>query len=59
LKKYLKFITQKPKSIAQAVSMNKGKAAPFLKTLFFGFKRAFLSYTFFCNNNFIPKINLA
>ncbi|MFN3918628.1 MAG: transposase, partial [Flavobacteriales bacterium] len=59
LKKYLKFITQKPKSIAQVVSINKGKATLSLKTLLFDLKKAFLSYPFFRNKNFTPKINLA
>ena len=59
LKKYLKFITQKPKSIAQVVSINRGKATLSLKILFLDLKRAFLSDPFFRNNNFIPKINLA
>lgn len=59
LKKYLKFITQKPKSIAQVVSINKGKATLSLKTLFLDLKRAFLSDSFSRNNHFTRKINHA
>ena len=58
LKKYLKFISKKPKSIAQVVSMKQGKVSSSLKILFLDFKRAFLSLLFFKNNNFTPKTNL-
>jgi hypothetical protein len=59
LKKYLKFIAKKQKSIAQVVSINKGKAPLSLKTLFFDLKRTILSDSFFRNNNYTSKINLA
>lgn len=59
LKKYLKFISKKPKSIAQIVSMEQGKLSTCLKTIILNVKRYFLSLTFFRNTNFLQKTNLA
>ena len=59
LKKYLKFISKKPKSIAQVVSINQGKINTSLKVTFLKLKRTFLCLLFLNNFNFNPKTNLA
>ncbi len=59
LKKYLKFISKKPKSLAQVVSIEQGKLSTCLKTVILNLKSNFLSLPFFKNANFLQKTNLA
>jgi hypothetical protein len=59
LKKYLKFISKKPKSIAQVVVMGHEKLSTSLKTIVLNLKSIFLSLVFFRNTNFVQKTNLA
>ena len=59
LKKYLKFITRKPKSQAGVVASMKGKVQTFLKTAFYDLKSFFLSTSFLRNTNSILKNNPA
>jgi hypothetical protein len=59
LKKYLKFIAKKPKSIAQVVAIEQEKLSIGLKTIILNVKSSFLSLSSFRNTYFILKINLA
>ena len=59
LKKYLKFITQKPKSQAGVVATMEGKVQTSLKTIFYAFKNTFLRLLIFTKPNFIPKPSVA
>ena len=59
LKKYLKFIAKKSKSIAQVVSIAQGELSRCLKAILMKAKSLILSLSFFRKTNSIPKINLA
>ena len=59
LKKYLKFITKKAKTKAGIVCEIQTKAQLSLKTAFYDFKKLFISTSFFKNQNFNIKTNLA
>lgn len=58
LKKYLRFISRKPKTQAGVVSQLQGEVKVFLKTLLYDFKTSFLSFLFFCNPQLYSKKNL-
>jgi len=59
LKKYLKFITKKSKSIAQVVSIAQGELSTGLKATLIERKSLFLRRSFFKSTHFIQKTNLA
>lgn len=59
LKEYLKFITKKPKSQAQVVSIKQGEENACLKTFLVNLKSTFLCHMIFRNINLNPKTNLA
>jgi hypothetical protein len=59
LKKYLKFITRKPKSQAGVVCKIQTKVPTSLKMAFYDLKSLFLTTTFLINTNIILKNNPA